>query len=339
MADLIRSASLTYYPEVARSVGLDPIAMLRRARLPVACLDSPDLRIAVAGLRRLLEASAAAAGVDEFGLRMADRGGLANLGPVALVVREQATIGDAIEALSQFIHIHHEGMRIELERDEDTLMISITLRGGIPRPPRQSAEMSIGTLHRIIRSLFGDDWRPLDVFLMHGPPRNRRYYQTFFGCNVTFNAEVNAILVDARDLGRPIPNAHPLIAHYLRQRVEAIEARSSNWDDKVAELVRALLPIGDCSIERVAEHLACDRRTIHRHLAARGTSFSAILDTERADLAMRLIEDGDRPLKEMAALLGFSAQSAMARWFRGRFGCSISQWRRDDGQRAALARW
>jgi AraC-like DNA-binding protein len=38
-------------------------------------------------------------------------------------------------------------------------------------------------------------------------------------------------------------------------------------------------------------------------------------------------------------LLGFSAQSAMARWFRGRFGCSISQWRADDGQRAALARW
>ena len=52
---------------------------------------------------------------------------------------------------------------------------------------------------------------------------------------------------------------------------------------------------------------------------------------------MRLIEDGDRPLKEIAALLGFSAQSAMARWFRGRFGCSISQWRsgrRASGQRS-----
>ena len=43
---------------------------------------------------------------------------------------------------------------------------------------------------------------------------------------------------------------------------------------------------------------------------------------------MRLIEDGDRPLKEMAALLGFSAQSAMARWFRGRFGCTITDWRK-----------
>jgi AraC-like DNA-binding protein len=339
MTDLIRSACLTHYSEVARSVGLDPLAMLRKARLPADCLKRPDLRIAVSGVRRLLEASAVAADIDEFGLRMSDRGALSNLGPVALVVREQATVGDAIEALSQFIHIHHEGMRLELERDEGTLMITITLRGGIPRPQRQSAEMSIGSLHRIIRSLFGDDWRPLDVFLMQAPPCNRRYYRTFFGCNVTFNAEINAILLDARDLDRPIPNAHPLIAHYLRQRVEAIQTRSSNWDDKVAELVRSLLPAGDCSIERVAAHLACDRRTVHRHLAARGTSFSEIFDTERADLVTRLIEDGSRPLKEMAALLGFSAQSAMARWFRARFGCSISQWRSDDGRRAALARW
>jgi AraC-like DNA-binding protein len=85
--------------------------------------------------------------------------------------------------------------------------------------------------------------------------------------------------------------------------------------------------------------MACDRRTIHRHLAARGTSFSDILDTERADLVMRLIEDGDRPLKEMASLLGFSAQSAMARWFRGRFGCTITQWRSGERQRAAITRW
>jgi len=339
MTDLIRSACLTHYAEVARSVGLDPVEMLRKVQLPVSCLERPDLRIAVAGVRRLLESSAAAAGIDEFGLRMADRGGLSNLGSVALVVREQATIGNAIEALSRFIHIHHEGMRLKIERHEDVVTISITLRGGRPRAPRQSTEMALGSIHRIIGSLFGDDWQPLDVHLGHAPPRNRRYYRSFFRCNVIFNSEIDAILLAARDLDRPIPSAHPLIAHYLRQRVEAIENRSSNWDDKVAELVRSLLPAGECSIERVAGHLACDRRTIHRHLAARGTSFSEILDTERSDLAMRLIEDGERPLKEMAALLGFSAQSAMARWFRARFGCSISQWRSDDGQRAAITRW
>src|SRR6266550_6149989 len=98
MADLIRSACLTHFAEVARSVGVEPKSMLRKARLPLACLDHPNMRIAVSSVRHLLEATAVAAGIDDFGLRMAERGGLSNLGPVALIVREQPTIGAAIEA-------------------------------------------------------------------------------------------------------------------------------------------------------------------------------------------------------------------------------------------------
>src|SRR3954452_4749901 len=76
MTDLIRSAGLSYYPEVARSVGLDPKQMMRKVRLPLACLDKPDTPIAVTGLRRLLELSAEASGAEDFGLRLAERGGV-----------------------------------------------------------------------------------------------------------------------------------------------------------------------------------------------------------------------------------------------------------------------
>jgi AraC-like DNA-binding protein len=327
MTDLIRSACLTHYAAVARSVGIEPEKMLRKARLPLACLDDQDLRIAISGVRRLLEASAAAADIDEFGLRMAERGGLSNLGPVALVVREQATVGAAVEALSRFIHIHHEAMRLSVEQRDGVVTLTLFLRGGRPRALRQSTEMALGSVHRIICSLFGGDWRPLDVHLVHSAPRNREYYRHFFGCDVTFDSDFDAILYSASDMDRPIPTAHPLIARYLQNRVEAIEARSENWDDKVGELVRALLPDGHCTIDRIAEHLACNRRTIHRHLSDCGTSFSEILNAQRADLVQRLIEDHKRPLAGIAQLLGFSAQSALARWFRGRFGCSVTQWR------------
>ena len=338
MTDLIRSAGLAYYPDVARSVGLDPKLMMRKVRLPLACLDHPDTRIAVTSLRRLLEISAAESGAEDFGLRLAELGGLTNLGPVGLIVREQATIADAIEALSRFVHIHHDGMRLDVTRDGKSVTITMHLRGRQPSPPRQSIDMALGSVHRIIQSLFGSGWRPQEVHLHYPPPRDRKRYREFYGCPVIFNADSDAILLSASDMDRPIPSAHPLVASYLRKRIEALGTRPASWEEKVDEVVRTLLASGNCTIERVAEHLACTRRTIHRHLAASGTSFSAILEAQRADLAMQLIADPARPPATIARQLGFSAQSAMARWFRGHFGCSITEWRkgvRPDAARTA----
>jgi AraC-like DNA-binding protein len=328
MTDLIRSAGLSCYPEVARSVGLDPQRMMRKVRLPLTILDKPDTPIAVTALRRLLELSAAESGAEDFGLRLAERGGLTNFGAVGLIVREQATVGEAIEAFSRFIHVHHDGMKLDVVRDKQTVTVTLHLRGRQPTAPRQSIDMALGSVHRIIQSLFGSDWRPQEVHLHYPPPHDRKRYRDFFGCRVIFNAEEDSILLSAHDMERRIPSAHPLIANYLRKRIEAIENRPASWEEKVDEVVRVLLASGDCTVERVAERLACTRRTIHRRLAEAGTSFSAILDAQRADLVIQLIEDPGRPLADIAAQLGFSAQSAMARWFRGRFGCTITDWRK-----------
>lgn len=328
---------MSYYAEVARSVGLDPKQMMRKVRLPLAVLDKPDTPIAVTSLRRLLELSAEASGAEDFGLRLAERGGLTNFGAVGLIVREQATVGEAIAAFSRFIHVHHDGMKLDVIKDKQTVTLTLHLRGRRPTAPRQSIDMALGSIHRIIQSLFGSDWRPQEVHLHYPPPHDRKRYRDFFGCRVVFNADEDAILLSAHDMERRIPSAHPLIASYLRKRIEAIETRPASWEGKVDEVVRSLLASGDCTVERVAEHLACTRRTIHRHLAEGGTSFSAILDAQRADLVIQLIDDPDRPLADIATQLGFSAQSAMARWFRGRFGCSITEWRKGARPLAANA--
>ena len=203
---------------------------------------------------------------------MAERGGLPNLGPVALVVREQATLGAALESLSRYIHIHNEAMRLSIKRGDDVVILFPALRGERRRPPRQSTEWALGLVFRIIGSLFGSDWRPLEVHFAHSAPANRGYYRHFFGCDVIFDSDFDAILCAASNMDRPIPTANPLMARYAQSSVEAVDQRPENWDDKVSELVRALLPEGHCTIERVAEHFDCDRRTIHRHLLERGTS-------------------------------------------------------------------
>ena len=68
-----------------------------------------------------------------------------------------------------------------------------------------------------------------------------------------------------------------------RQMLEAAPAGgAADMTSQVRELVVMLLPTGACTIDRAAQHLGVDRRTIHRHLAGEGQTFSRIVEAVRA---------------------------------------------------------
>ena len=80
-----------------------------------------------------------------------------------------------------------------------------------------------------------------------------------------------------------------------------------------------LLGAGPCTIERVAQHMGVDRRTVHRHLARERQTFSGLVDTVRRELAERYLKDRNRSLTEVSSLLGFAAPSGFSRWYRRQF--------------------
>jgi transcriptional regulator GlxA family with amidase domain len=75
----------------------------------------------------------------------------------------------------------------------------------------------------------------------------------------------------------------------------------------------------------VSEHLGVACRTVQRGLAEQGPSFSAMVNEIRTELATRHVIESDRPLTEVAILLGFSAPSAFSRWYHAQFGCSAKE--------------
>jgi Arabinose-binding domain of AraC transcription regulator, N-term len=181
MARMIRSACLTDYVGVSRSVGLNPYRMLDAAGLPRASLSDPDMMIPAGAVGRLLEASAKAAGIDDFGLRLAEMRGLSNLGPVGLVVREQPTIRKAIEALIRYIRLHNEAVSLRIEETDDLVILSPTLVVARPAPIRQAVELSMGVLCRILRLFLGGAWKPQTVCFTHVPPKSRERHRRVFG--------------------------------------------------------------------------------------------------------------------------------------------------------------
>ena len=114
------------------------------------------------------------------------------------------------------------------------------------------------------------------------------------------------------------------VVRYLEQ---IAASRGSSFSDKVGEMIVLLLPDGGVTVERVAQRLAMDRRTLHRRLVAEGTTFSELLNAARREVAEPLLARSERSFQHVADLLGFSSLSAFAHWFRRQFGSTASAYR------------
>ena len=328
----IRSATLIGYPELARSVGLDPHRLMRRCGLNPSCLADPDSRIDATAVAKLLETSAAEGQVEDFGLRLSKARRLSNLGPFSLVVREETTARRAIETLGRYLQLHSELLSIRIEDAGQLAILRVHIVQGARMPRRQGMELFVGYLFRILQELLGPSWRPRRVLFTHSPPANLSGHVAVFGHIVDFDAEFNGIVCAAEDLAGLLPSADPAMARYARQYLDAMISRPDmTLADKVRWLVRETLPLGRCSVDKVAQHLGVDRRTVHRHLARDGETFSSLVDEVRAELAEGYLEGSKGRLADVADLLGFSQLSAFSRWHKRHFGFSLTERRSGSG--------
>ena len=330
MTPLVRSAALTNYASVARAAGLDPVRMVKAAGLDPACLEQPDWKISGPAIRQLLEDSARRSGWQDFGLRLAESRPYSVAGPLALLVREQATLRAALNVQIRYMHLHNESLHLWLEEDADTAVIHAQYLGRQEQP--QGMELTVAMLYRNIQQLLPEHWRARSVCFMHGAPADTRTARRVFGTRVEYATPLNGIVCAASDLAAPLATyAH--LERYAQQYVESMTASAErSATDKVRHLALTLLPFGQCSLAQIARHLGVDERTVRRHLAQEGTSYNALLNQIRRELAQRYLGGVPRKHAEIALLLGFNGASVFSRWFRQQFGCNASAWGQDGGR-------
>ena len=327
MPSLVRAACLTNYSEVALAAGLTPTRMLLDAGLNPSALHEPDLMIPVERFGQLLQASAAQSGNESFGLCMAESRLLSNLGAVGLLIRDQATLRDSLYMLMRYRSLLNDALSLAVEESGGMVIIrEELLAGSAHQPTRQRVELALGVMVRLIRQLLGADWQPRRVCFSHAAPRDMGTHLRLFGRCVEFNHEFNGIVCAKADLDARNPSADPAMVRYAQQLINpSAKSPRSTMRENVQSAILLLLPSGRCSIERVAEHLGVVCRTVQRRLAEQDQSFSSMVNDIRKELVARHVLESDRPLTEVAALLGFSAPSSFSRWYQSQFGCSAKR--------------
>jgi AraC-like DNA-binding protein len=310
-----RSAGLTGYLDLARELGFDAYETAADVGVPAAALTDPDLKITSIGISRMYDAAVTRSGVDDFALRIAERRRLQNLGLIGFLAREQSTLRQALKIVAQYVWLQNEVFSLHVEEAEDLAILKFVVAAPIGR---QQADLIVGVSLSVMRGLLGDAWRPLDVCFIHAAPANLDAYRRVFGNLPRFEQDFLGLIIRRHELDGPIASVKSAV-----KQVAQPEPRVA-LSDKVRDLITLVLPSGDFTLDQIAQRVGMDRRTLHRRLAAEGTSLSEILDLVRCAHAQSLLTNGERSLQGVSDLLGFSSLRAFARWFRRRFNCTAS---------------
>ena len=93
----------------------------------------------------------------------------------------------------------------------------------------------------------------------------------------------------------------------------------------VSEALQEILPSGRFSIEDIGQRLNLNVRKLQRQLKAENSSFRSVLDETRKMLAVRYLQEEQRPVAEVAHLLGYSDQNSFYRAFKSWTGTTTKK--------------
>lgn len=333
MTTMVRASGVRGYRALMHALGSDADAMLRRYRIAAGALDDDDALLPLRSVVQLLEASATVTRCPDFGLRLAGIQDISVLGPVAIAMQNAPTVASALDTASRYLFVHSAGMalsvhpRSALVKDAVEVRFELTVPG--PASLRQTFDVCLGDVHRMIALLAGRHYDLRAVTLPHTPVAPLSTYTRFYGAPVRA-AQTHGGLHIARatfdvrlqDVNQAL---RQLAVDYLTLH---FGDPTQNVTTRVRQALRRTLGTPQNGKAGVAALLGMHPRTLQRRLDAERTSFERLRDDVRRETALRYLCETRIPLSQLAGLLGLSEQSALSRCCRRWFGKTPSTLRR-----------
>ena len=182
-----------------------------------------------------------------------------------------------------------------------------------------------------LSSWFVDSRIPLQGASFPFPqPRHAAAYRHMFPGPLEFDADHAGVRFDARYLALPLRRDEQALRLML-QRALPLTVRQYRRDRLLVQQVRQVLATrADVAqdAEGIASLLHLSVRTLHRQLREEGASLQQLKDEVRGARARELLYRSGRPVKQVAAAVGFRNEKSFIRAFRGWTGTSPAEYRR-----------
>ncbi|MGH9869690.1 MAG: AraC family transcriptional regulator [Candidatus Polarisedimenticolia bacterium] len=314
--------------------GLDRARILKSARLSEPLLADPDGRLASIHSWRLWRLAMECIPDEELGIYLASTLQVRRTGLMGYSILYSRTVGQALTRLTRYSHIVSETLGYKLERgtSHTRLTLDPDARFDALRHP---IDLRLGGVLTIVREVSGRPIEPLRVHLPYPRPAKTTELMKLFQAPLTFEAPRAMLDLKNSDLELPLISADERLVKYLDQLAdETVRAlsRSGSLSDRIMRALWSALPDGVPSLEETATSIGMSARSLQRRLRQEDTSYAAIVDKLRRDMAASLLRDRDLAVYEVGYLLGYSDAASFHRAFRRWNDRSPLEFRRQPGR-------
>lgn len=290
---------------------------------------------------RLLDAAAATARDPLFGMRVGQHARLSTYPVYGLVVCACRDLREAFEQTRRYEGLAHDLGRSRMEETDGVATYwwdSPWLDRCTPSQVRHLCD-SVMTGILVFASWLAHERLP--VIEMGFPyaspgPEIEAAQRAVFGAPVRYGVPAAYGRFASSLLDRPVPNADATMFPVLQRHAEDLMAARMRAHVQPAVVMQVRARIAEAlahdraRLDLVAESMALGPRTLQRKLADAGTSWQAVHDAVRQELAEELLRDASMNLAQVAYLLGYREQSSFIRACREWFGTTPAR------KRAAL---
>lgn len=322
----VSTAYLSNYIESSIALGAPEAALYQLVPGGRAALRHPDARFPIPLMADVLNKAAELTGIDSIGLRVGMQFRPATFLDIGYALAAAGTIKEALEINMRYQPLTQEAARTRLEVDRKEARITLDPAINDPELMRRVTDAILAGYASIGRWLLWDQERPVAaITLRHKAPsaEAQTFARQLYGDVVTYGAPKDMMVIDARLVSRPLPNANPAIVQLLTGRLNARLAAfkaGSSLRMLVMNGLHQQLRRGKPSLDDTAKLLGMSGRTLRRRLQAENLSYSELLAATRKEAAEVYVHEEKLTFAEIAGLLGYNDQTAFVRAFRGWFG-------------------
>ncbi|MGF1694689.1 AraC family transcriptional regulator [Vibrio lamellibrachiae] len=293
-------------------------------------LQTPETHITFAQKATIFTNALRKASEPGLGLKIGQQAKFSDFGVLGYGVLSSNTLLDALLLGFKYLRLAGPVLRKKMWVDDDTGYFRAEQIVNLDELLPFCAEYWFSAIQSLCTEVLQQPFPSTAIHLPYSKPDYWKLYEETFRCPVFFDSDRMEWQFNTKDLVKPLPTANPMtLKMCLKSCDEMIQSAelSSPLSNKITRM------LFECtgrfpSIEDLSSQLNMSSRTLRRHLRAEDTSFQALLNHVRYNLACRYLSTTQMSVEEISERLGFSDDANFRHAFRKWSQTSPSQYRK-----------